>query len=80
MIDDSHGFLNEIQHRLLTLNKDITVAVMGCSVNGPGEAHNADYAVTGNGRKIFLYVHGQLIETIEDEREAEEKLFSLLNG
>ena len=42
--------------------------------------HNADFAVTGNGRKIFLYVHGQLIETIEDEREAEEKLFSLLNG
>ena len=77
---DSQGFLSRIQHRLYTLDKDITVAVMGCSVNGPGEAHNADFAVTGNGRKIFLYVHGQLIETIEDEREAEEKLFSLLNG
>ena len=77
---DSQGFLSRIQNRLYTLDKDITVAVMGCSVNGPGEAHNADYAVTGNGRKIFLYVHGQLIETIGDEREAEEKLFSLLNG
>ena len=76
---DSQGFLSRIQNRLYTLDKDITVAVMGCSVNGPGEAHNADFAVTGNGRKIFLYVHGQLIETIEDEREAEEKLFSLLN-
>ena len=77
---DSQGFLSRIPNRLYTLDKDITVAVMGCSVNGPGEAHNADFAVTGNGRKIFLYVHGQLIETIEDEREAEEKLFSLLNG
>ena len=77
---DSQGFLSRIQNRLYTLDKDITVAVMGCSVNGPGEAHNADFAVTGNGRKIFLYVHGQLIETIEDEREAEEKLFTLLNG
>ena len=77
---DSQGFLSRIQNRLYTLDKDITVAVMGCSVTGPGEAHNADFAVTGNGRKIFLYVHGQLIETIEDEREAEEKLFSLLNG
>ena len=77
---DSQGFLSRIQNRLYTLDKDITVAVMGCSVNGPGEAHNADFAVTGNGRKIFLYVHVQLIETIEDEREAEEKLFSLLNG
>ena len=77
---DSQGFLSRIQNRLYTLDKDITVAVMGCSVNGPGEAHNADFAVTGNGRKIFLYVHGQLIESLEDEREAEEKLFSLLNG
>ena len=77
---DSQGFLSRIQNRLYTLDKDITVAVMGCSVNGPGEAHNADFAVTGNGRKIFLYSHGQLIETIEHEREAEEKLFSLLNG
>ena len=77
---DSQGFLSRIQNRLYTLDKDITVAVMGCSVNGPGEAHNADFAVTRNGRKIFLYVHGQLIETLEDEREAEEKLFSLLNG
>ena len=77
---DSQGFLSRIQNRLYTLDKDITVAVMGGSVNGPGEAHNADFAVTGNGRKIFLYVHGQLIETIENEREAEEKLFSLLNG
>lgn len=77
---DSQGFLSRIQNRLYTLDKDITVAVMGCSVNGPGEAHNADFAVTGNGRKIFLYSHGQLIETLEDEREAEEKLFSLLNG
>ena len=77
---DSQGFLSRSQNRLYTRDKDITVAVMGCSVNGPGEAHNADFAVTGNGRKIFLYVHGQLIETIEDEREAEEKLFSLLNG
>ncbi len=77
---DSQGFLSRIQNRLYTLDKDITVAVMGCSVNGPGEAHNADFAVTGNGRKIFLYSHGQLIETLEDERDAEEKLFSLLNG
>ena len=75
---DSHGFLNEIQHRLLTLNKDITVAVMGCSVNGPGEAHGADFAVCGNGRKIFVYSHGSLVTSLSSKEEAEKELFRLI--
>ena len=75
---DSHGFLNEIQHRLLTLNKDITVAVMGCSVNGPGEAHGADFAVCGNGRKIFVYSHGSLVSSLSSKEEAEKELFRLI--
>lgn len=75
---DSHGFLSKIQHRLLTINKDITVAVMGCSVNGPGEAHGADYAVTGNGRKIFLYNHGELEYILDCQEEAERKLFEMI--
>lgn len=77
---DSHGFLSQIEKRLLTLDKDITVAVMGCSVNGPGEAHGADYAVCGNGRKIFVYSHGDLVYSLSDKNEAEEKLFSLIQG
>ena len=75
---DSHGFLNEIQHRLLILNKDITVAVMGCSVNGPGEAHGADFAVCGNGRKIFVYSHGSLVSSLSSKEEAEKELFRLI--
>ena len=75
---DSHGFLTEIQHKLLTLNKDITVAVMGCSVNGPGEAHGADFAVCGNGRKIFVYSHGSLVTSLSSKEEAEKELFRLI--
>ena len=75
---DSHGFLSEIQHKLLTLNKDITVAVMGCSVNGPGEAHGADFAVCGNGRKIFVYSHGTLVSSLTSKEEAEKELFRLI--
>ena len=75
---DSHGFLSEIQHKLLTLNKDITVAVMGCSVNGPGEAHGADFAVCGNGRKIFVYSHGILVSSLSSKEEAEKELFRLI--
>ena len=52
---DSQGFLTQVENRLLTVNKDITVAIMGCQVNGPGEARNADVAITGIGNKVFLY-------------------------
>lgn len=75
---DSHEFLSEIQHKLLTLNKDITVAVMGCSVNGPGEAHGADFAVCGNGRKIFVYSHGSLVTSLSSKEDAEKELFRLI--
>ena len=43
-----------------------TVAVMGCMVNGPGEAREADVAVTGGKGKAALYVKGTLVETVPE--------------
>lgn len=77
---DSVSFVDKIQHRLLSLNKDITVAVMGCSVNGPGEAHSADYAVTGNGRKVFVYRSGELYKVLDNPLDAEEALFEAIEN
>ena len=77
---DSVGFVERVRDRLLTLNRQITVAVMGCSVNGPGEAHNADYAVTGNGRKVFIYRKGELYRTADNADEAEALLFEALDN
>ena len=77
---DSVGFVERVRDRLLTLNRPITVAVMGCSVNGPGEAHNADYAVTGNGRKVFIYRKGELYRTADNADEAEALLFEALDN
>ena len=77
---DSVGFVERVRDRLLTLNRPITVAVMGCSVNGPGEAHNADYAVTGNGRKVFIYRKGELYRTADTADEAEALLFEALGN
>ena len=77
---DSVGFVERVRDRLLTLNRQITVAVMGCSVNGPGEAHNADYAVTGNGRKVFIYRKGELYRTADTADEAEALLFEALGN
>ena len=75
---DSQGFLKQVENRLLTVDKDITVAIMGCQVNGPGEAKNADVAITGIGRKVFLYYQGQLYKDVELEN-AEESLFELID-
>ena len=77
---DSVGFVERVQHRLLSLDRDITVAVMGCSVNGPGEAQSADYAVTGNGRKVFIYKGGELWRTLDNADDAEDALFEAIGN
>lgn len=77
---DSISFLERVQGDLLSIDKNITVAIMGCSVNGPGEAHNADYAVTGNGRKIFIYKKGELYKTVDNPLDAEKALFEVIDN
>jgi (E)-4-hydroxy-3-methylbut-2-enyl-diphosphate synthase len=47
------------------MDKNITVAVMGCAVNGPGEARHADLGITGAGNKVLLFRHGKVIRTID---------------
>jgi (E)-4-hydroxy-3-methylbut-2-enyl-diphosphate synthase len=61
---DSIGFLREVEPELLKLKKSISVAIMGCQVNGPGEAKGADVAITGLGTKVFLYKKGVLIKEV----------------
>ncbi|NMA22753.1 MAG: flavodoxin-dependent (E)-4-hydroxy-3-methylbut-2-enyl-diphosphate synthase, partial [Spirochaetales bacterium] len=61
---DSQGFLASVEQDLLGINKDLTVAIMGCQVNGPGEAKSADIAITGIGNAIFLYVKGELVRKV----------------
>lgn len=75
---DSQGFLSRIEDKLIMLDKPITVAVMGCQVNGPGEAKGADFAVTGFGTKVFLYKKGKLYKEVTEEN-AEEELLKAIN-
>jgi (E)-4-hydroxy-3-methylbut-2-enyl-diphosphate synthase len=62
---DTHGFTEKWREYLYSLDKDITVAVMGCAVNGPGEARHADLGITGAGNKVLLFRTGRLIRTID---------------
>lgn len=50
----------------------VTVAVMGCAVNGPGEARGADYGVACGKGKGLIFKNGEIIKTIEEEDIAKE--------
>jgi (E)-4-hydroxy-3-methylbut-2-enyl-diphosphate synthase len=52
----------------------LTIAVMGCVVNGPGEAQGADFAITGGQKKGMIYVEGRQ-ERVVDEDKLVDELF-----
>lgn len=62
---DVHGFVERWQNELLSMKKDISVAVMGCIVNGPGEGKHADIGIAGAGNKAIIFKKGEIIRTIE---------------
>ncbi|MCR5606662.1 MAG: (E)-4-hydroxy-3-methylbut-2-enyl-diphosphate synthase [Treponema sp.] len=64
---DVHGFVNRWQNRLLAMDKNITVAVMGCVVNGPGEGKHADIGIAGAGDKAIIFKKGKIVRTIKAE-------------
>ncbi len=70
---DSQKFYKEAQSTILSCNKDITVAIMGCQVNGPGEAKGANVAITGIGNKVYIYKDGEIFKEVKSE----EALMSL---
>ena len=61
---DTHGFTARWMPALYGLDKTLTVAVMGCAVNGPGEAKHADLGITGAGNKVLIFRRGKVIRTI----------------
>ena len=68
---------NEVEERLKTVDKPITVAVMGCVVNGPGEASAADCGIAGGVGEGLLFKKGQIVKKVPQEQLVEE-LFALI--
>ena len=60
---DLIGLATEVEARVRSLERDITVAVMGCVVNGPGEAREADYGIAGGRDKGLLFRKGEVVGT-----------------
>jgi (E)-4-hydroxy-3-methylbut-2-enyl-diphosphate synthase len=62
---DTHAFTERWLARLYSLDKPVTVAIMGCVVNGPEEARHADLGITGAGNKVLLFRRGRAVRTID---------------
>lgn len=61
---DVHGFVSRWQDRLYAMKKEITVAVMGCVVNGPGEGRAADIGITGASDSAVIFRRGEVVRKI----------------
>lgn len=59
---------NRIEEKLKTIDKQITVAIMGCAVNGPGEAREADIGIAGGKSSALLFKKGQIIGKVEEDQ------------
>lgn len=57
----------EVEEFLQTIPSDIKVAVMGCAVNGPGEARDADIGIAGGIQEGLLFKKGEIIKKVRQE-------------
>ncbi len=58
---------NEVEHILKDCNKNIKIAIMGCAVNGPGEAKEADIGVAGGDGLGLIFKKGKIIRKVREE-------------
>lgn len=70
--------VNELENRLDELNGNLKIAVMGCVVNGPGEAKEADYGITGYKNEGIIFRKGKIIERTKEENLI-DRLIQIVN-
>ena len=65
---DLIGLANRVEEALKDCQKNITVAVMGCAVNGPGEAREADLGIAGGDGEGLLFQKGQILRKVPEDQ------------
>ncbi|MCH5304679.1 MAG: flavodoxin-dependent (E)-4-hydroxy-3-methylbut-2-enyl-diphosphate synthase [Ruminococcus sp.] len=65
---DLISLANEVQERLRDCKKNIKVAVMGCVVNGPGEAREADYGIAGGDSMGLIFKKGEILYKVSEDK------------
>lgn len=69
----------EVEARLANCNKNIKVAIMGCVVNGPGEAREADIGIAGGINEGLIFKKGEIIKKVKEERLVDELMREIEN-
>ncbi len=59
--------VNQVKKALREIKQPIRVAVMGCSVNGPGEAKEADFGIAGGKGQGIVFVKGRIVKTVKED-------------
>jgi len=68
---DLIGLAQEVESRLAHIKEPLTVAVMGCVVNGPGEAREADVGIAGGKGTGLLFKHGEILKKFPEKELAD---------
>jgi (E)-4-hydroxy-3-methylbut-2-enyl-diphosphate synthase len=76
---DLINIAKEVEERLGNMNKKIKIAVMGCAVNGPGEAREADIGIAGGNGEGLIFKKGQIIKKVKEEDLVEELIKEIEN-
>ncbi|MFW6035755.1 MAG: flavodoxin-dependent (E)-4-hydroxy-3-methylbut-2-enyl-diphosphate synthase [Halothermotrichaceae bacterium] len=69
---DLVDLVDKVEKAVSHLDNQITIAVMGCAVNGPGEAREADIGIAGGKGKGLIFKKGQLVKKVEEEELLKE--------
>ena len=65
---------NEVESKIKDIDKNIKVAVMGCAVNGPGEAREADIGIAGGHGEGLIFKKGEILRKVPEEKLVDELL------
>ena len=71
---DLDKIATEVEKKLSEIDKNITVAIMGCIVNGPGEAREADIGIAGGINEAILFKKGKIVRKIKEDKIIDELL------
>src|SRR5207244_1455492 len=66
-----------VEERLHVYPQHFEVAVLGCAVNGPGEAGDADFGIAGGRDVGFVYAHGRVLKTVSSDILVDELFYEI---
>lgn len=69
---DLISLAKQVEERFRYLNKPITIATMGCAVNGPGEARHADFGIAGGIKEGYIFKKGEIIARVPESQLIEK--------